>query len=219
LQQTKVDYGKVQGTWLKQLAAFVKMYPKSSDAAEAMIQLGLAAEFKGEEDKAKSWYQKVVSTRPADELAAKKAAGAIRRINSPGKSISLAGKTVDGKSFSLASFRGRVVVLNYWATWCEPCKKDMLALKTLQAKYGKHGLTVVSVSLDSDRNALAAYIRANAMPWIHLNEAAGLDGPLATQLGVLTLPKMLLIDRRGAVANRDAHIGGLDTDIKRLLAK
>ena len=62
----------MQGTWLKQLAEFVARYPKSADAAEAMIQLGLSAEFAGEEEKAKQWFAKAVQSRPADELAAKK---------------------------------------------------------------------------------------------------------------------------------------------------
>jgi thiol-disulfide isomerase/thioredoxin len=219
LAEPKADYGKVQGAWLKQLAAFVKQYPKSADAAEAMLQLGLAAEFAGEEDKAKEWYQQVVDSRQAGELPAKKAAGAIRRLDSPGKTIDFTGRTVDAKNFSLEAYRGRVVVVNYWATWCEPCKKDMVALQTLNTKYARHGLTIVSISLDSDLNALSAYLRANPMPWVHLNEPAGLDGPLATQLGVLTLPKLLLIDKSGKVANRDAHSGGLDADLRRLLAK
>ncbi|MCG8585613.1 MAG: TlpA family protein disulfide reductase, partial [Pirellulales bacterium] len=150
---------------------------------------------------------------------AKKAAGAIRRLDSPGKSINLTGKTSDGKSFSLDAYRGRVVVLNYWATWCEPCKKDMVALKALHDKYEKHGLSIVSISLDSDRAAYAAYLRANDMPWVHLNESGGLDGPLAATLGILTLPKMMLIDQRGRVANRDAHVSGLEADLKRLLSK
>lgn len=219
LQQPKANYAKVQGNWLKQLAAFVKEFPKSPDAADAMIQLGLSAEFAGEEDKAKGWYDQIVAARPADELSVKKAAGALRRLGSPGKSISLTGKTADGKSFSLDAYRGRVVVLNYWATWCEPCKKDMVALKALHKKYEKHGLSIVSVSLDSDRAEYTNYLRANAMPWFHLNEAGGLDGPLATTLGILTLPKMLLIDQRGRVTNRDAHVGGLDADLRRLLLK
>ena len=219
LQASNVDYAKVQQAWLKQLASFVKQYPKSGDAADAMLQLGLAAEFAGEEEKASTWYKQVVATRPTDDLNAKKAAGALTRLNSPGKSITLAGKTIGGKSFSLDAYRGRVVVVNYWATWCEPCKKDMHLLKALDAKYAKHGLSIVSISLDSDRKAMAAYLGANKMSWVHLNESAGLDGSLATQLGVLTLPKMLLIDKSGKVANRDAHAAGLDADLRRLLAK
>lgn len=219
LQEPEADYSKIQAKWLKELAGFVDEYPKTADAADAMIQLGLAAEFAGEEDKAKKWYARVVTIRPAEELTSKKASGAVRRLASPGKSISLRGKTVDGRSFNLAAFRGKVVVVNYWATWCGPCKKDMEVLAKLYTKYARHGLTVVSVSLDTDKTELRRYLSANRMPWVHLNEPAGLDGPLATQLGILTLPKMMLIDKRGRVANRDAHAGHLDAELKRLLTR
>ena len=77
----------------------------------------------------------IVKQFGSTELA-KKAAGAKRRLDSVGRSISLRGRTLDGRSVDLAKYRGKVVLLHYWATWCEPCKADLKRIKALQAKFG-----------------------------------------------------------------------------------
>jgi hypothetical protein len=88
----------------------------------------------------------------------------------------------------------------------------------LQAKYGKDGFVPVGVNLDNTPAEVTAYLRANkSLPWAQVYEPGGLDGRLATELGILTLPTMILIDRDGKVVNRNIHAGELDTELKKLL--
>ena len=210
------DFVKIQEQWLKDLEAFVADYSTSDDAAEAMLQLAIAQEFAGKEDEATKWFDQIVKKFPKHELA-KKAAGASYRLNSVGKSLSLKGKTTEGRDFDVASLKGKVVLIHYWSTWCEPCKADMEQLKALQAKYAKQGFALVGISLDSDPQILADFLKTKKLTWPQLYEPGGLESRLADELGVLTLPTMLLIDKQGKVLNRSISVGELDKELGSLL--
>ncbi|ADB17243.1 Redoxin domain protein [Pirellula staleyi DSM 6068] len=216
LSKKDVDFEKVNATWMTSLEEFVKEYSKSPDAAEAMLQLAIGSEFSGKEEKAIEWFGKIVSEFPSTDLA-KKAAGAKRRLESVGKTITLSGKTVDGRAVDISSLSGKVVLVHYWATWCEPCKQDLDLIKDLQAKFGKQGFTPVGVNLDSDARDLGAYLRTKTLPWPQLFEPGGLEGRLANEMGILTLPTMILVDREGKVVNRNINAGELDTELRKLL--
>ncbi len=216
LQDPKADFAKVQARWLEQLKQYVKQYPDSPDTAEALLQLGIAEEFAGNEKEAKQWYAQVVRRFP-QAAAAAKAKGAIRRLDSVGKVLQLAGTTVQGRALDLRRYRGRVVLLHYWATWCQPCVQDMKTIAQLYAKYGQRGFVPVGVCLDHSKDEVRRFLSQERILWPQLHEAGGLDGPLANQLGVLTLPTMMLLDRQGRVVNRAIHAGELETELKKYL--
>jgi len=216
LQTPNADFSKIQEQWVKDLETFAKAYPQSESAPEAMLQLAIAQEFAGEEADAKQWYGKVVSDFPSTPMA-QKAAGAKRRLESVGQSLSFRGPTLDGRTVDLASYQGKVVLLHYWATWCEPCKEDLKAIKALQAKLGTRGFTPIGVNLDNDAKLLKDYASKTSLPWPQLHEAGGLDSRLANELGILTLPTMLLIDKTGRVVRRNIHVGELEGEVERLL--
>ncbi len=216
IQAPNADFAKIQENWLAQLQALVKEHPKSPDAAEAMLQIAMAQEFAGQETQALEWYTRISIEFPNSD-SAPKAAGASRRLNSVGQPFQLKGTALDGKPFDLASLKGKTVVVHYWATWCEPCKQDMTTLATLANKYAKSGLVVVGVNLDSDLEALRTHLRANRPTWVHLHDAGGLDGSLANDMGILTLPTMFVIDRTGRMVNRNAHAGDVEKDLEKLL--
>ena len=116
----------------------------------------------------------------------------------------------------MAKYRGRVALIQYWATWCEPAKADVPALKELLAKYGR-SLSIIGVSLDNSRNDLAAYLAENKLPWPQIFEEGGLDSRPANQLGILTLPTMILVDQKGKVVNRNIQTAELDRALKKLI--
>jgi peroxiredoxin len=216
LQGPNPEFAKIQATWLKNLEMFVGRHPKSSDTADALLQLGIAEEFAGHEEKAKQWYHQIVDNFDAT-AAAKKAAGAIRRLESVGKSIDLSGKSTDGEQVDLSNLKGKWVLIHYWATWCEPCKVDIASLKEFQSKYADRGLAIIGVSLDTKREALDSYLSQNKLPWPQLYEPGGLDSRYANEMGILTLPTMILIDADGHVVNRGIHISELDTELRNRL--
>ena len=216
MQQPGADVGKVQTAWLDELKQFVEKHPQAPDAAEAMLQMGISEEFSGNEKEALERYNAIVTNFP-DSISAKKSRGAARRLESVGKPLVLAGTGLDGRSVSLESLRGRPVLVHYWATWCEPCKVDIAQIRELYAKYGPKKFAVVGIALDSDKAQLAKYLAGKPIPGPQLHESGGLDGRLAEELGVLTLPTMFLLDAEGRVVDRNLVITDLEKKLDSLV--
>jgi thiol-disulfide isomerase/thioredoxin len=215
-QQKDVDFEKLNDDWVSSLEQFVKDYPSSPDAAEAMLRLAILLDYPGKEDEASVWFKRIATDFPESDLAGK-AAGAVRRLESIGKSIPLKAKTLEGRTFDLAAAKDRVVLIHYWATWAEPCVQDLDAIKALQAKYGKDGFYPVGVNLDGEPKDATAMVRSKTISWPQLYEPGGLDGRLATEMGVLTLPLMVLVGKDGKVISRNIHAGELESELKKLL--
>ncbi len=216
LQGANPDFAKIQSGWLETLAQFVADFPKEPVSSEAMLQLAIAKEFAGEEEEAKEWFGKIVEIFPQSG-SADKAAGAQTRLDSVGKEITLSGKTPDGKTLNLSQYRGNVVLIQYWASWCEPCKTDMVMLKDLISRYGGDGFSVVGVNLDDRSQDMAAFLASNKLPWLQIHEEGGLDSRPANEMGILTLPTMILVDKKGQVVNRNVHVAELDKEVKNLM--
>ena len=207
-------------TYFGSLQQFIKDFDTSEFAAEAMMQLALQAEVseKGDIDTAIDWYTKVEKKFPGSSNA-KRAAGAKVRLSSSGQTIPFRGKTIDGKFFDLANkdLRGRVIVLHYWASWCEGCVKDFEELQRLRAKY-RDELVVVGVNIDDEIKAAQDVLGRNkSVVWTQLYEPGGmLESPLAQQLGVTTLPLTVLIDKEGKLVDSNITVIDLDRGIQRL---
>ena len=221
LQMTIADppadhFTKVQTDWLKQLEQFVGEFPNIPDAAEAMLQLAYAREMSGEEKEARKWYGRIVKDFP-DSRIATKAGGAQTRLESVGKTVSLQGQSASGGLIDLAKYRGQVVLIQYWATWCEPCKADMPTLKDLVSRYGESGFNILGVNLDTDAQEMSGYVEEYGLSWPQIHEDGGLDSRPANELGILTLPTMILVDKEGKVVSRNIRVAEIDGELKRLI--
>ena len=124
-------------------------------------------------------------------------------------------KTLDGKPLHLASYRGKVVLLNFWATWCGPCMAEMPKFSAWQTKYGAQGLQVLGISMDDDQ---APVTKVNRKLQLSYPVAMG-DEHLGEQYGgVLGLPISYLIGRDGKVIERYQGQTNLDQMEKQITA-
>ena len=106
------------------------------------------------------------------------------------------------------------------ATWAGPSKEDMDTIKEMQAKYGKSGFQPLGVNLDGSATDATKYLAANRFPWPHVYEEGGIEeSRLASEMGILTLPMMLLVDRQGRVLNNNVHAAELDAELKKALGQ
>ena len=108
--------------------------------------------------------------------------------------------TLDGHELSLSEFRGRIVVVNFWATWCAPCRVEMPWLSELGIRYRAKGLTILGVSVDDeDRDRVGRFVRDRKVTYPILLK----DGDVEARYGgVQFLPQTFFIDRRGRVTER-----------------
>jgi len=210
------DYADIEEEYNNSLEEFVGDHPTATQAADALMQLAVSAEFSGEPDVAANWYGKITQNFPQSPLA-RKAQGARIRLTSEGKSIRFSGKTLRGDRWDLARQTGRVVLIQFWATWCEPCKQDLATIKRMHQKYGSKGLVVASASMDDNKDELVNFLRNEQLPWVQLFEEGGLEGPLAEQLGIATLPTMLLVGKDGKVIARNITAAELDREIQKAI--
>lgn len=211
----KADQAKLQEKWLADLDSFVGKYPKCADTAEALFQLGMYQEFMGKSEEASKWYQQLVTSFPKAGPV-EKANGALRRLSSLGKPFVLRGSDSQGANVDLSKYRGKVVLVHYWATMGERWKEDMVLLRDFYAKKGGADFEIIGVCLDDDPSAAKQYVAQNKIPWKQIFERGGLDGRLANEMGVLTLPLMILVDQKGNVANQNIHVAELDAELARL---
>lgn len=216
MQAPKAKYEELQQEYLKNLESFVTKYPRSDDAAEAMIQIGLSAEFSGDAANAKLWYDRAARGF-SSTLAGKKAAGAVRRLTMEGKVFQLSGNRLDGEGkYDSAAYLGRPVIYHGWASWCDACKAEMRALKELQAKYAKSGLRIVGINFDASPQQGIDFLKANPFPWVHLYEEGGLDNSIAISNGFMSLPVNVVVDGKGKVIATGVHWTELDKMIEEL---
>lgn len=215
-QKPDADFPKIQEAWLANLATFVEEFPQSTDAGDAMLNLAVSEELADKTDEALGWYRKIVAAFPNEPIS-RKAEGAVRRLDTEGKPMVIAGKTVDGRDFRSDALRGKVVLVHYWATWCKPCLEDMKTIRDLQAKYGQYGFVPVGINLDPNAQDLAAFLKENRLPWTQVYEQGGTEGRLAVELGVSSLPTMVMIDAQGNMLGRGVSIGMVDELLKKNL--
>jgi cytochrome c biogenesis protein CcmG/thiol:disulfide interchange protein DsbE len=135
------------------------------------------------------------------------------------KAPDFARKDLSGARLELKSFRGKVVLLNFWATWCAPCQVDMPVFATWQQHYGADGLRMIAISMDDD----PAPVR-RLLPSLNLNYPVVMgDAKLGERYGgVLGLPLTYLIDRNGMVRGRfqgETDLNSIEKQLKMLLAK
>jgi thiol-disulfide isomerase/thioredoxin len=119
-----------------------------------------------------------------------------RRIPEDIPQIALPG--LDGKPHALADYRGKLLVVNFWATWCEPCRREIPLLKSLRSEYARNGLEIVGIAVDS-RDDVAKYAAAHGMGYpILLGERGGLEAAAAFGMEVV-LPFSVFADRAGHI--------------------
>jgi thiol-disulfide isomerase/thioredoxin len=139
-----------------------------------------------------------------------------------GRTAELKGPTLGGETLDIASLRGKVVLVDFWATWCPPCRAEIPRLRTLYETSRKDGLRIVGVSLDPDRQALVQYVAANRIDWPQVffaeQEQPGRTSPLALQYGVQAIPDTLLVDGEGKIVARGLRGDALEHAVQDLLA-
>jgi thiol-disulfide isomerase/thioredoxin len=216
MQQPKADFDTLQKAYLADLETFIEKYPASSDAAEAMIQIALSAEFSGDAKLAEKWYSQAAEQFGAT-LPGKKAAGAIRRLGLVGKNFGLQGQLLDGRDFSSKAILGGPVVYHCWASWCEGCKAEMRGLKELQSKYSKSKLNIVGINFDNTKQQANDFLKQNSFPWMQMFDEGGLDSDVAVAYGILTLPVNVIVDKNGKVVKTGVHWTELDGIIEELV--
>jgi thiol-disulfide isomerase/thioredoxin len=120
---------------------------------------------------------------------------------------------VEGKTRSLGSYKGKVVFLNFWATWCGPCRSEMPSIESLYKKFGDKGFEILAVNCAEDKATVSSYLKNGGFSFPVLLDP---DGRVSLNYGVQSIPTTFLIDRDGMIVLR--LIGSIDWNTPKIHA-
>lgn len=125
---------------------------------------------------------------------------------------------VSGKTRKLSDLRGKVVLIDFWASWCGPCRRENPSVVRTYNAYKNKGFEVFSVSLDSDANKWAAAIQQDGLVWdFHVSDLKGWQNAAAQQYGVSSIPHTILLDKSGKITATHLRGSQLEEALKQLL--
>lgn len=127
-------------------------------------------------------------------------------------------QSISGASLSLFAYRGRVTLVDFWATWCGPCRQEMPNVIATYQTFHAKGFEIIGVSLDEDRNSVLAFTQANGMNWAQYFDGKGWQNKLATQYGVASIPMAYLLDQHGVIIGKRLRGQALSVAVAKALA-
>jgi len=202
---------------------YIKDYIDSSHALNGVM----AINFLRPEDHAKfheKFGGKLRKEMPGSEYsrsfdARLKQMSAAQATSSGGVAPDISGPNLDGKVVKLSDFKGQVVLLDFWASWCRPCRSENPNVVRAYEKYKDKGFTVFNVSLDKNKAAWEKAIKADGLIWDnHASNLKGWGEPMAKPYSVSSIPRTFLIDKEGKIVAKNLRGKALDNKLEELFS-
>jgi thiol-disulfide isomerase/thioredoxin len=193
-------------------------YLKENPAHPKKLSLQIARAnllYRVDAQKAKSFLEEL--TRDPDQPLAEAARARLAKAELLGKSLDLHFTATDGRTIDLAQFRGKVVLIDFWASWCPDCIRELPEIKKLDQSYRASGLVIIGISLDRDRDAMASFLVKKSINWPIYYDGKGWNNAYAVQYCVHQIPEIWIINKDGTVETTSADISTVGDTVQRLL--
>jgi thiol-disulfide isomerase/thioredoxin len=145
---------------------------------------------------------------------------AIKTQASLGKEpLDLKFEAVDGTAVDLAKLRGKVVLLDFWATWCGPCRAEIPNVVATYNRLHSQGFEIVGISLDQDKGLMVRFTKAAGMTWPEYFDGKSWANEISARYGITAIPAAWVLDKKGFVRSTEARGADLEQQVKGLLAE
>jgi thiol-disulfide isomerase/thioredoxin len=212
LLQDQLEKGadaKLQG----EVEAFCKDYPKNPMGDT--LKLTLAKKLT---DPAKAHALLEELSKSGNEEVADSAKSELRLEQIKSKPLDLKFKAVDGSEVDIAKLKGKVVLVDFWATWCGPCMMEVPHVVEAYKKLHDKGFEIIGISLDQNKEAMLEVTKAKGMVWPQYFDGKGWKNEISSKFGIESIPAMWLVNKKGILVNTDAR-EDLEASIEKLLAE
>ena len=200
LASTEANVTEKVRLWGEEVLHLGQLTPSPSVVPKTLDELGQKTEFFGHTDLAEKLYRTLVDRFPEDENTPF-AKGALYRMGLKGKPLTdLAGPGRNGKTVSIQDYKGKVVLVDFWATECKPCLEEMGKVEMLRQIYEPKGMTLLTVALDPNPQAVEKFLGSAKLDWtvIFSNaDMSNMESPLTLRYGIKAIPFKMLIDQEG----------------------
>ncbi len=142
-----------------------------------------------------------------------------RKLAVGGEPVDFNVKSTDGKMLSPAAFKGKVLLIDFWATWCGPCVAEMPNVKNVYSKFHPQGFEIVGISLDQSRDRLDQYVKTNQIMWPQYFDGKWWNNDVAVRYGIKSIPTTILVDKAGKIRYKSLRGKQLENAVQQLLAE
>lgn len=167
----------------------------------------------------KSFYdkldKKLVNTKSAQNI--KKTLDLMLAVVVGKPAPKFSAKSPEGKLISLDESLGKVTIVDFWASWCAPCRKENPNVVALYNEYHSKGLNIIGVSLDQDATKWKDAIAKDKLSWTHVSNLKYWDEPIGKQYGISSIPATFILDAKGNIVAKDLRGDALRAKVKELL--
>ena len=187
---------------------------------KAVFADGQALAHLKQDDQAKARFEQFVKMAPEGDIDRQRA---LRYINQPDLVRArmvppFQITTMDGQHLAFDDLHGKIVLIDFWATWCGPCLAALPHVREIAKKFHDEPLVILSVSLDTDEQKWKDFVTKNEMTWLQYYDG-GFSGPISTMFGVTAIPHTFTVDADGVL--QDEHVGdaSIEGKLKKLVAR
>lgn len=166
----------------------------------------------------KKVYNDLAKKYPGSKYLAnlKKNVDSYSRVAAGGDAADFTLASKDGKMISLSSLRGKIVLIDFWASWCGPCRKENPNVVKVYQKYHPKGFEILAVSLDDKKEKWLEAIEKDGLPWYHVSDLKGWGSEVAGLYGVDAIPYTVLVDKEGKIIAKGLRGKGLEEKLEEL---
>lgn len=200
LKQREKGTAAVLVEFEKGLRNLLKDYPQRPEGYQQLLMLAKNSDT----EKAKEIYTEIMAS-PADDEVKAQARAALKVMGALGQPFEMSFTSVEGKEVDMKDLKGKVVLIDFWATWCGPCVAELPNVKKVYEKYHDKGFEIVGISFDKNKNALTSFLAQNEMTWPQYFDGQGWGNKFGIEYNITSIPAMWLVDKKGLLVDLNAR--------------